>query len=452
MRAIPHRVIVLLGLDAGVFPRQGQRPGFHLLEQQRRLGDPNPADQDRYVLLEALLSARDHLLICWSSRDERTGEPLPPATPVRQWLEWLQSQLPCGGAGLVANHAASALDHANFEPGCERPPASCDRRLLRARRLLDQPELVPPLAPLAQPMADPVAGHAPPAEPPYEHLHGWLVAPQRQWLQGLGLAPREWAELIEDLDALTLAEQQRAALLRQALEAIADPDGPDGLGGVDLAEPDGWLQHWRGQAQLPPLGGGDLEAATLAQRWRTLEQQLVSFGAPQWQQAGWGPWQQRLHWRGQTVVHVHHARDRSRHRLALWLQLLLAAAAGQQPQGAVLLARGSKGFGVQLALAPPAEAQAQAELARLAALQQQWQGRCWPVPPETGWALATAGAAKAIATWDGSHQQPGERREPEQALCFGADCSGSDLLAGEAGRQRQDLATALLAPLLEQVR
>ena len=457
MRAIPHRVIVLLGLDAGVFPRQGQRPGFHLLEQQRRLGDPNPADQDRYVLLEALLSARDHLLICWSSRDERTGEPLPPATPVRQWLEWLQSQLSCGGAGLVASHAASALDRSNFEPVGERPPSSCDRRLLRARRLLDQPEAVPPLVPLAEPQAEPVAVQQSPPEQPYEHLHDWLVAPQRQWLQGLGLAPHEWAELIEDLDALALAEQQRAALLRQALEAIAEPDAPDGLAGgelagVDLAEPDGWLQRWRGQAQLPPLGGGWLEAATLAQRWRTVQQQLANLGAPQWQQAGWGPWHQRLYWRGQTVLLVHHARDRCRHRLALWLQLLLAAAAGQQPQGAVLLARGVKGFGVQLALAPPAEALAQAELGRLAALQQQWHGRCWPVPPETGWALATAGEAKAIATWDGSSQQPGERSEPEQALCFGPDLSGSDLLAGEGGRQRTDLATALLAPLLEQVR
>ena len=73
MRAIPHRVVVLMGLDAGVFPRAGARPGFHLMEQRRRLGDPSPADQDRYVLLEALLSARSHLLITWSCREEQIG-------------------------------------------------------------------------------------------------------------------------------------------------------------------------------------------------------------------------------------------------------------------------------------------------------------------------------------------------------------------------------------------
>ena len=81
MRAIPHKVIVLMGLDGRDFPRQSNRPGFHLLEQQRQLGDPRGSDQDRYVLLEALMSARQHLLISWCGRSERTGEELPAASP-----------------------------------------------------------------------------------------------------------------------------------------------------------------------------------------------------------------------------------------------------------------------------------------------------------------------------------------------------------------------------------
>ena len=71
MRAIPHKVIVLMGLDGQAFPRRDQRPGFHLLEQQRRLGDPRCGDQDRYVLLEALMSARQHLMISWCGRHEQ---------------------------------------------------------------------------------------------------------------------------------------------------------------------------------------------------------------------------------------------------------------------------------------------------------------------------------------------------------------------------------------------
>ena len=108
-----------LGADAGhsspgdradgpgrrVVPRHQERAGFHLLELQRRLGDPSSTDQDRYVLLEALLSARQHLLISWNSRDERRGDALPPCPPVQQWLSLLEEQL-----------GAQAMEQLKIEP------------------------------------------------------------------------------------------------------------------------------------------------------------------------------------------------------------------------------------------------------------------------------------------------------------------------------------------------
>ena len=456
MRAIPHRVIVLMGLDAGAFPRQRQRPGFHLLEQRRQLGDPNPSDQDRYVLLEALLSARDHLLITWSCRDERKGEALPPATPVRQWLAWLQGQLPCGGTGLVVEHPASPLDRANFEPGEERPAGSCDRRLLEARKLLEQPgSLVPPL-PLAA-RSYPAGGEGEVIAEgvllePTAELRRWLMAPQAHWLADLGLRPREWADAIDDLDSPGLDERQRSALLRRSLEvddAMApDPDhASEASLEPSLDQGPSWQHRLRGQALLPPLAAGQLEAAALARRWAGLQAALAALGPERRQLAVWGPWQQELLWRGDAVLLLHTAKPRCRHHLDLWLALLLAAAAGQQPREAVLVARGDKGFGVQARIQPLGAAEAQAELTRLEALRQQWRQRCWPVPPETGWALLQGGEARAISTWEGGVQQRGERLEPEQALCFGAQLPGRALLdAGMAGP-----ASELLAPLLERM-
>ena len=448
MRAIPHRVIVLMGLDAGVFPRQGQRPGFHLLEQQRRLGDPQGADQDRYVLLEALLSARDHLLITWSSRDERSGETLPPATPVRQWLAWLQAQLPCKGEGLVIDHAANPLERSNFEGHGARPPASCDGRLLRARQLLDVPAVLPPLPPLA-------ATAAPSSAPPvaaeladqsandYDDLRDWLVAPQRQWLRQLGLDPREWPVLIDDVDPSALSEQQRAALLREALDnPLEDSAG--------LAAADTWLQRYRGRALLPPHSAAPLEASLLAGRWQALQQRLAELGPEQHRLVQWQRFAHTLRWQGQSLVLVQPARDRARHHAELWLQLLLAAAAEQPPQAAVLLARGDKGFGVQARYLPPTAAAASEELLRLAALRAQWQQRCWPLPPQSGWALLNGGEAKAIGVWEGSHQLPGERTDPVQALCFGAELPGAALFGGETGAANGARALELWGPLLEQ--
>ena len=441
MRAIPHRVIVLMGLDAGTFPRQSQRPGFHLLEQQRRLGDPNPADQDRYVLLEALLSTRDHLLVTWSSRDPRSGGELPPATPVRQWLEWLQGQLPCQGDGLLVDHPANPLDRANFQPIGERPPGSCDRRLLEARQLLDQPAaLAPPL---------PLAASTPPSPPVLEHgggdldatadLREWLLAPQASWLHSLGLRPREWADSLDDLEPLSLDERSRAGLLRQAL---SNP------GGASLDEPETWLERHRGTGLLPPLAAGRLEAGRLSRRWHSLHTTLEALGPERRALAQWQGWQQELLWRGSALVVLHPARPRSRQRLELWLSLLLAAAADQAPSAAVLVARGEQDFGVEMRLVPPDGATARQELARLAELRETWRQRCWPVPPETGWALVEKGTDQAIETWEGTERSRGERQEPEQALCFGVELSGSALLAsGEVAAQ----AEILLGPLREQL-
>jgi len=447
MRAIPHRVIVLMGLDANAYPRQRQRPGFHLLEQQRHLGDPNPADQDRYVLLEALLSARDHLLVTWSSRDPRSGEELPPATPVRQWLEWLQGQLACRGSELLVEHPANPLDRANFQPSGERPAGSCDERLLKARLLLDQPSqqsgAPQPPRPLAA--SEPPLNTPPSASPPddYVDLRDWLLAPQASWLAALGLRPREWADSLDDLEPLSLDERGRALLLRQALD-IPSATPSDSA----LDEPAGWVAQHSGQGLLPPLAAGELESRELSQRWRSLHASLEALGPERRLLARWQNWQQELQWRGSSVLVLHTARPRSRHRLELWLALLLAAAADQGPLDGVLVARGKTDFGVQLRLRAPRGDSARAELRRLVELREQWRQSCWPVPPETGWALLDEGEARAIETWEGGFQRRGERLEPEQALCFGSELSGTGLLAsGELAAQAEQL----LGPLREQL-
>jgi exodeoxyribonuclease V gamma subunit len=58
------------------------------------------------------------------------------------------------------------------------------------------------------------------------------------------------------------------------------------------------------------------------------------------------------------------------------------------------------------------------------------------------------GTNQAIETWEGTERSRGERQEPEQALCFGVELSGSALLAsGEVAAQ----AEILLGPLREQL-
>jgi len=445
MRAIPHRVVVLLGLDAGVFPRQRQRPGFHLLEQQRRLGDPSPGDQDRYVLLESLLSARQHLLISWSSRDERTGEDLEASTPVRQWLDLLAAQL--DGPLPLRRHAANPLERRNFRSEPPWPAASCDRRLLQARRQLEQ-EPVTPVRGLAlrenrATSGDGAADPHPP-EQAWSDLSDWIEAPQARWLEGLGLRPREWHEPIRDLEDLHLDERQRSALLRAQLDH-------DGLPPSE-ALPD-WLLQQRGRGLLPPLAAGSLEVRQLDQRLESLRQCLELLGPPQQRPVHWQGLSATLQWRGQGLVQAHTGKPRSRQRLRLWLELLLAVAAGETATGAALVGRDGDQLRVLERLDAPTTAQAATVLEQLRAWRQQYRNACWPLPPDTGWAyakgeLTNPGTGKgwrdARNSWEGGFASSGERRDAVQALCFGSDLPLADLLTPAV----QELALALHEPLL----
>ena len=447
MRAIPHKVVVLMGLDAGQFPRQRPRPGFHLLEQQRQLGDPNSGDQDRYVLLESLLSARQHLLISWSCRDERTGEAMEACTPVRQWLEWLEARLPQGPP--LRQHAAHPLERSNFLPAAPWPPSSCDQRLLQARQQLEQQleRGSEPARGLAFSATTPNTPATEPASDPWGALLAWLEAPQRQWLEQLQLRPQEWDNPVLDLEPLELQERQRAALLREQLPAEA-LDHPGAA-----AMPD-WALLSRGRGLLPPQAAGELERQGLEQRWLSLQACLEQLGPGERRPVAWRGLAGELPWHGGQLVLVHTARPRTPQRLRLWGELLLACAAGQGPSGAALVGRDGPRFRVLEQLQAPSAAEAEPLLEQLLAWSHSHRTQCWPIPPQTGWAYASGEAAKpgqgrgwslALSAWEGGHQQPAERREAVQALCFGADLPLSQLLTP----QRQQLALALHTPLLE---
>ena len=64
--------------------------------------------------------------------------------------------------------------------------------------------------------------------------------------------------------------------------------------------------------------------------------------------------------------------------------------------------------------------------------------QCWPVPPESGWALAMASLSKVKnketsfhKKWEGNFNSPGESERAEMRLCFGDDCKSSYFLTNE---------------------
>ena len=87
MRSIPFRVVALMGMNDGDFPRNRPRASFDLIGKARQLGDRSARDDDRQMFLEAILSARDHLLISYVGQDIRDNQSRPPSVIVEELLD-----------------------------------------------------------------------------------------------------------------------------------------------------------------------------------------------------------------------------------------------------------------------------------------------------------------------------------------------------------------------------
>jgi exodeoxyribonuclease V gamma subunit len=89
MRAIPFRQIWLLGMNDGDYPRSRRPADFDLMAGDYRPGDRSRREDDRYLFLEALLSARERLVISWVGRSIRDNAERPPSVLVGQLRDHL---------------------------------------------------------------------------------------------------------------------------------------------------------------------------------------------------------------------------------------------------------------------------------------------------------------------------------------------------------------------------
>ncbi len=98
MRAIPFRVVCLLGMNDGDYPRAQPPLDFDLMASDYRPGDRSRREDDRYLLLEALLSARDQLYISWVGRSIRDNSERPASVLIGQLRDHLASGWQLAGA------------------------------------------------------------------------------------------------------------------------------------------------------------------------------------------------------------------------------------------------------------------------------------------------------------------------------------------------------------------
>ena len=461
MRSVPHRVVCVLGLDDGVFPRGASRNGDDILLAEPVIGDRDPRSEDRQMLLDALLAAREQLIVTYTGNDECTNAVRPPAVVVGELLDTIEATARCedgtsARGRALTRHPLQPFDERNFlagalltgKPWSFDPVALEGAEALRGERSKPAPLLIEPLPETSETVLALV------------DLIAFVQRPVRAFLaQRLGISVAQPDADVSDALPVELGPLARWAVGQRLLEDVLD--GTDARTAL-LAE--------IARGTLPP---GELGRAVIQQVWPDVES--LSRHARAYAQAAPprvvqtvvalppGPGRQGpavlmtgtvsgVH--GTCCLNATYSALNARHRVGAWVRLLaLTAARPEAPFSAVTVGRGGSG-GSEVAIAhlAPLAATAAARrtralalLGELADLRRRGMREPLPIACLTSAAYAQAAhsgappgpTAAAQKAWSSGFGTRGEDREPEHRLVYGADLPLIELLAASPDANEQ---------------
>ncbi len=95
MRGIPFKRICLLGMNDGDYPRQTMDVSYDLIGLLPRRGDRSRREDDRYLFLEALQSAREKLYLSYISRSVQDNQVMEPSVLLATLRDYITGYFAC---------------------------------------------------------------------------------------------------------------------------------------------------------------------------------------------------------------------------------------------------------------------------------------------------------------------------------------------------------------------
>jgi len=396
MRSVPHRVVVLLGLDDGVFPRAAGVDGDDVLARDPRLGERDARSEDRQLLLDAVLSAGDRLIVLYTGADPVSGALRPPAVPVGELLDAVEAMAPGSRDQVVRRHPLQPYDLRAFTGAT---PFSFDPVSLAGAVRADRPRRAPTGRAPLPPRPGPVG---------LAELVSFVEHPVRGYLRGrLGLTLPGEDDEVADALSVTLDGLQEWAVGERLLDAALrglDPTASrhrEWLRGTLPPGPLGGRVLQRVQERVTPVAAAAAPLLTVPARSVDVRLELdgqVLSGTVNGVRDG-------------AVVAVSYSSLSARHRIRAWVLALVLAVAAEGDR-AVTVGRWSRGARTSTITAPPEPRAALAELLELYA-----RGSCEPLP-----LLAKTSAAYAASRLGGNTvEQATERAAQEWRTRFGGE-------------------------------
>ncbi|MEB4208103.1 exodeoxyribonuclease V subunit gamma [Mycobacterium sp. 94-17] len=428
MRSVPHRVVCLVGLDDGVFPRLQVVDGDDALARNPMTGERDIRSEDRQLLLDAICAATETLVITYTGANEYSGQPRPPAVPLAELLDTLDVTTPDKiRDDIVVEHPLQPFDIRNVEPGKLVPkvPFSFDPTVLRAARAATGQRGEPPkfiCGPLPAPPADDII---------LADLVGFFNDPVKGFFRALDFT------LPRDVDGV----QDTMPVDINALEewAVGDRMLHDMLQGMT---PDAARQaEWR-RGTLPPGMLGWRRANEIRE-----QATLLATAAQQYRRAGAQAYdvdidlgcERRLTGTvspvyGDRLVSVTYSKLDGKHQLQSWIPLLaLTAHDRNRDWSAVCIGRPKRGTAPRVEGLGRPDDDATVLLRELVAIYDAGRREPIPLPIKTSYAWAAARhcgddpVREAQFRWK-TKQYPGEDQAPAHVRAWGKSARLEDLM------------------------
>lgn len=90
MRSLPFKLVCLVGMNDGSYPRTVLKSGFDLIAEDPRKGDRSRRDDDRYMFIEAITAAEENLYISYIDRSIQDNSERFASVLVSELLEYIE--------------------------------------------------------------------------------------------------------------------------------------------------------------------------------------------------------------------------------------------------------------------------------------------------------------------------------------------------------------------------
>ncbi|HGT5797718.1 TPA: exodeoxyribonuclease V subunit gamma [Escherichia coli] len=271
MRSIPFKVVCLLGMNDGVYPRQLAPLGFDLMSQKPKRGDRSRRDDDRYLFLEALISAQQKLYISYIGRSIQDNSERFPSVLVQELIDYIgqshylpgDEALNCDEsearvkAHLTCLHTRMPFDPQNYQPG-ERQSYAREWLPAASQAGKAHSEFVQPL-PFTLPETVPL-----------ETLQRFWAHPVRAFFQmRLQVNFRTEDSEIPDTEPFILEGLSRYQINQQLLNALVEQDDAERL-----------FRRFRAAGDLPYGAFGEIFWETQCQEMQQLADRVITCRQP----------------------------------------------------------------------------------------------------------------------------------------------------------------------------